>query len=230
MNIKFTLALPSYKEEENLFEILPRIIQALNSTNSKYEILVIDTSWPMDNTQKVCAQYGVKYVQRQGGNSYGDAVRTAIHESEGDYLIFMDADGSHTPEFIVDLIRNLGENDVVIASRYVENGATENPMSLVIMSKLVNLTYSLVLGLNCKDVSNSFKLYKTHKLKKLNLKCNNFDIVEEILFKLKKMDAHIKLKEIPFLFKKRLHGKTKRNLISFVLTYVITILKLRFGS
>jgi dolichol-phosphate mannosyltransferase len=98
------------------------------------------------------------------------------------------------------------------------------------MSRIVNFTYSVVLGLPCKDVSNSFKLYNSTHLKKLTLRCENFDIVEEILFKILKENAKLKVKEIPFTFKQRLYGKTKRNLLLFIFTYIFTIIKLKFST
>jgi dolichol-phosphate mannosyltransferase len=63
---------------------------------------------------------------------------------------------------------------------------TDNNRILILMSWVVNIVYSIVLNLRCKDVSNSFKLYRGDLLRNLNLYCNNFDIVEELLFKLKK--------------------------------------------
>ena len=56
----------------------------------------------------------------------------------------------------------------------------------------------------------------------------NFDIVEEMLYKIKKKHKDVKIIEIPFNFKERMFGHTKRKLILFVCTYMITIIKLRF--
>jgi dolichol-phosphate mannosyltransferase len=190
--------------------------------------LVVDTQQKLGDTLFVCQSLGVRHLQRIGGDTFGAAVRTGIAQALGEKIIFMDADGSHAPEFIPQLLNNLKDNDVVIASRYVENGDTENSMSLILMSRVVNWTFSFVLGLKCKDVSNSFKLYRASQLKNLNLKCENFDIVEEILFKIKRENPEVKFKEIPFVFKKRMYGETKRNLLIFVITYLITIIKLRF--
>ena len=72
------------------------------------------------------------------------------------------------------------------------------------------------------------KLYKTIHLKELTLKCKNFDIVEEILYKLKKDHEDLTVLEIPYSFKQRLFGHTKRNLFLFILTYIGTIIRLRF--
>lgn len=96
------------------------------------------------------------------------------------------------------------------------------------MSYITNKTYSIILNLQYKDISNSFKLYKTVWLKDLTLRCKNFDIVEEILYKIKKNHKELTVLEIPYSFKQRLFGHTKRNLFVFILTYIVTILRLRF--
>lgn len=229
MSCDLTVVLPSYLEEENLRLLLPRIKEHCQNLTANFEILVVDTMTPMDGTSEVCKNIGVKYLNRQGGNTYGDAVRTGISNSRGEKVIFMDADGSHPPSVLGELYESKNEADIVIASRYIEGGFTENSRILVLMSLIVNMGYRLVLGLKCKDVSNSFKLYPGSALRSLNLKCQNFDIVEEILFKMVRSNPNFKIKEIPFSFKKRMFGETKRNLFSFIFTYVITLFKLRFS-
>lgn len=229
-NIVLSVILPSYMEEENLRQLLPRLMTVLSGLGVAGEVLVVDSMLPLDETREVCESSGATYLNRSGGNYYGDAVRTGIHHARGDFVVFMDADGSHPPEFIRNLWNSRDEGDVVIASRYIEGGATDNSRTLVLMSLLVNLIYALVLNLRCKDVSNSFKLYRSHHLKQLQLHCQNFDVVEEILFKIKCQDRCVRIKEIPFTFKKRMFGTTKRNLFTFVFSFIVTLLKLRFGK
>lgn len=229
-NKELSIIIPAYLEEENLRIILPRLHAVLVDLGVEYEILVIDTMAAMDNTIIVCKENGAVYINRQGGNNYGDAIKTGIINSHGQYTIFMDADGSHAPEFIKELYQHKDNFDVVAASRYIEGGNTDNSRMLIFMSLVVNKMYSLVLGIKCKDVSNSFKLYKTAEIKALKLKCNNFDIVEEILFKLKKQKGNLRIKELPFVFKKRMFGNTKRNLVLFICSYLVTIIKLRFSK
>jgi dolichol-phosphate mannosyltransferase len=227
---KFTVAIPSYMEEENLRILLPRLRKVLSEQNESYDILVIDTKNPMDNTGLVCKENNVRYINRECGDYYGDSVRTAIKYCTSQFIIFMDGDGSHSPEFIPKLLNNTSNFDVVIASRYIKGGASDNSLHLILMSRFVNLCYSLVLGLKCKDVSNSFKLYRMQLLEGINLSCKNFDIIEEILFKLKKTNKNLRIKEIPFNFKERMFGHTKRNLIVFMFSFVFTLLKLRFSK
>jgi len=227
-NKELSIIVPAYLEEENLKIILPRLSSVLKEISNRCEILVVDTMIAMDCTQKVCEENGAVYINRLGGNNYGDAIRTGISHANGQYIIFMDADGSHDPEFIKNLYQNKEGQDVVVASRYVAGGNTDNSKLLIFMSLVVNVLYSLILNIQCKDISNSFKLYKTADIKELKLKCNNFDVVEEIIFKLKKKKGNLHIKELPFLFKKRMLGSTKRNLFAFMLSYVVTIIKLRF--
>jgi len=231
--ISLSIVLPAYLEEENLRILLPRLnsVRAgLAASGVSSEILILDTLTPMDKTMDACQANGATYIPREGGNRFGDAVRTGISRAQGEFILFMDADGSHTPEFIPELWKKAPQADVVIASRYVEGGYTENTFSLVLMSRILNWTYAFVLGLKCKDVSNSFKIYRAAQLKPLVLKCHNFDIVEEVLYKLSRKNPQLRIVEIPFSFKKRMFGDTKRNLFLFIITYLVTIIKLRLNS
>lgn len=226
--IVYSVLLPSYLEEENLRILLPRLRGVLDGISQSWEIVVVDTKTPLDATRDVCSIYGARYVNRNPSNSFGDAVRTGIQTARGRWLVFMDADGSHPPEFIPKLIANAHNQDIVIASRYTEGGVTENPWILIFMSRVLNILYAIVLSLNVKDVSNSFKLYRADIIRGLDLRCQNFDIVEEILFKIVRSYPGVRVLEVPFVFKKRMFGETKRNLFVFMATYFFTMVRLRF--
>lgn len=229
-NLDLSIVIPAYLEEENLKVILPELKTTLNSLNLAYEVLVVDTIEPLDNAKAACLENEVRYINREGGNFYGDAVKTGINQALGKKILFMDADGSHSSEFIAEMLKYKDSYDIVAASRYIEGGGTENSDLLILMSKILNITYSIVLGINCKDISNSFKLYDSGDLKGLSLYCNNFDIIEEIIYKISKKNRNLKIKEIPCIFKNRVFGKTKRELLPFIATYFHTMIKLRFGK
>lgn len=226
-DVDLSVVVPAYLEEENLRLLLPRLTRTLKSLGIRWEVVVVETMRPMDKTADACLENGCICIAREGGDSFGDAVRTGIRAVRGDRVIFMDADGSHPPEFIEELWRHRADADVVIASRYTAGGVTENSWSLVLMSRLLNLSYSWVLGLNCSDVSNSFKLYLGDSLRRLSLTCNHFDIVEEILCRLVHHHPPATIREIPATFKKRMFGETKRNLIVFVASYLYTMIRLK---
>lgn len=226
MKLDLSIVIPAWEEAENLQFLLPEIHKTAGMLTKDHEVLVVDTKEAMDETEQICNQFGTKTVRRYPSNSYGDAVRTGIKHSLGCWILFMDADGSHDPSFIIDLWNERKDVSVVIASRYTEGGKTVNPFLLILMSLFINNIYRYVLGIPCKDISNSFRLYPGIYLRNLNLKCNDFDIIEEILCKLS-ANKQIEIKELPFCFKKRQKGKTKRNLWKFAFSYIKTLLYLK---
>lgn len=221
-----SVVIPAYREAENLRLLLPRLRRVLDALGAPYEVLVVDAPSPQDETPQVCQDHGVRHLARSGGSDYGDAVRTGVAASSGESILFMDADGSHAPEFIPRLWQHVAEADVVVASRYVEGGGTENPTSLILMSRLLNFAYSKVLGIPCRDVSNSFKLYRADLIRGVPLRSNHFDVVEELLIRAQGRKHPLRIIEVPFLFKKRLFGDTKRNLPLFILSFYTTLLRL----
>ena len=225
-NLDLSIVLPAYEEADNLNILIPLLKNELNKFGIGYEILVVDTPEERDATRSVCLQHAATYVPRRGGNLYGHAVRTGIDQATGRYVIFMDADGSHNPNFLPKLWEQREKADLVIASRYVSGGKTENPFILILMSLIVNVVFRIVLSLKCADVSNSFRLYHGEQLKKLRLECNHFDIVEEILVKLAFSKPNFVIKEVPFTFEKRQAGKTKRKLVAFAIGYISTLCRL----
>lgn len=227
--MKISVVLPSYQESENLKEILPKLHQALEKTNQSYEILVVDTEAPMDETEAVCQAGNARYIQRRGGNYYGNAIRTGFADAFGEYIVVMDADGSHDPEDIVRLLAEMetGKYDVIIGSRYCRGGNSHNGLILKFMSWCLNITYRIAFHLNVSDVSDSFRMYKSKQVKALSLECENFDIVEEILIRLSLGIPQLKIKEVPIFFNKRVYGESKRDLIKFIFSYLSTIFRLK---
>lgn len=227
--IEYSVILPSYMEAENLRVLLPQIKKNMASLSCSFEIIVIDANKKIDATPEICSDNQTLHVHRSPCDSYGDAVRSGINAGQGRWLIFMDSDGSHPATFIPNLISasEKKDNAIVIASRYIKGGDSANNKILVLMSKLLNMVYSRVLNINCKDISNSFRIYPSNLLKGLSLECDHFDIVEEILYKMIKKNPSLTIVEVPFSFKQRIHGESKRNFIIFLFNYLKTLIKLR---
>lgn len=222
--MSISVILPAYKEAENLKVILPKLHESLGEIGCAYEVLVIETIEPMDETEAVCNANNARCINRKGGNNYGDAIRTGIDEARYDYTLVMDADGSHNPQDIEKFYNEIQKSyDLVIGSRYIEGGYTHNGFILKLMSQTVNVIYRIAFNLHIKDVSNSYRLYCSKMLEALQLECDNFDIVEEIIIKLRIMKKKFKAKEVPIYFDQRLYGKTKRELFKFIFSYLRTL-------
>ena len=215
------------REAENLRLLFPEIIENLEKCCEPYEILVVDTKEPLDDTKDVCAQYGTGYINQEEPY-FGGAYRTGIRHAKMDKFLIMDGDGSHPPKYIPDIYGKYttGGYDVVIGSRYVDGGETEDAVSSVIMSRILNLIFRTCLGFKAKDISTDYRMYDTAQIKKVDLVCRNYDIVQEILLKMKLNNPDLNIGEIPISFKKRMYGESKRQLGKFIVTYIQTLFRL----
>lgn len=225
--VELSITVAAYREAENLDEMLPSIKEAAAALTPSFEVLVVDTQEPMDNTAAICAAHGVRHVHRCGGNSYGDAVRTIIAQARGRYILNLDADGSHSPRYFASMWAARQGADIVIGSRYAPGGHTENPLVLIWMSYVVNLTFRIAFSIHAKDVTNSFRLYRRELLEPLHLQSNDFDILEEILIKASVRKPPARVAEVPVTFSRRKAGESKRKLVQFAFGYLTTLKRLR---
>jgi len=223
---ELSIVMPAYGEARALEIFLPQLCAEAAALTASFEILVVDTMQPVDDTQAVTGRAGARHIFRSGGNSYGDAVRSGIAAARGKYLLFMDGDGSHNPCDMRKLWAHRENFDIVIGSRYVAGGRTENPAVLIWMSRFINHLYRIVFGLRIQDVSNSFRLYRAELLRALSLQANDFDIVEEILLRLI-YGAEATATEVPVTFELRKAGESKRDLVAFAFSYLNSIRKIR---
>jgi dolichol-phosphate mannosyltransferase len=228
--------IPAFDENENLQLLIPQILEEVTRhQNFTFRVKVIVRNDEPQTTLDLLDDLGVQGIRRQPDNSFGSAISTGIATISrfSTFVIFMDADGSHQPDSIIRLVNEAKRSgaDIVIASRYINGGKTENSMVLKLMSKILNKIFSLILGIGCKDVSTNFKIYKSDLVRDIELFCKNFDVVEELLLKVKiKSGPNFSFVEIPDHFQQRKFGESKRKLSVFIMSYIVTLAKLRVLS
>ena len=228
MKTGISILIPAYREGANLQLLLPDIHKILTAISIPYEILVVDTQQPMDNTPEVCAKFQTRYLPRENDNYYGDAIRTGIRHTQYSLTVIMDGDGSHDVRDIIRMfdIMKKDDLDLVIGSRYIDGGGSFNGPLSKFMSTTLNSIFRIFFHIRVRDYSNSFRMYQSGQLKSLDLQCNNFDIVEEILIRLASR-KNFSFREIPIIFSRRKEGSSKRKLIPFIASYLITIWRLK---
>lgn len=224
-----SVVLLAYKEAENLRILIPQIIARMDDIGEEYEILVIDTEMALDETEQVCLEYGCRYIHQEEPH-FGGAFRTGIKYAQMDKFLILDSDGSHDPKYIPDIYKKFVQekDDVVIGSRYVKGGHTDDARSSVVMSHILNYVFRLCLGVKAKDISTDYRLYRTELLKGVTLTCENYDVLQEVLMKIKlnKADKNIRIGEVPISFNKRMFGESKRRLIPFIIDYGKSLFRL----
>lgn len=205
-----SILIPTYNEAEIIEETLRRVLDTLDKSGIGFEILVIDDA-SYDNTadiaQETLGQKG-RVICRHGNRSLSLSVLDGINKSKGSFIVVLDADGSHPPELIPVFIEEFKKGtDLIIASRYIKNGSTENfPLSRKVFSLFACFAGRLVTDI--KDNTSGFFGVKRNVLDKINLTPRGFKIGLEIFVK-----ADFRsYKEIPYIFVNRKGGKSKFNL------------------
>lgn len=124
-----SVVVPTYREVANLPRLIPRLISVLNRLGTAYEVIVVDDN-SCDGTEEVVREFqacnSVKLLTRLNDRGLASAVVHGFAHTVFDVLVCMDADLSHPPESLPDVIHPVlaGENDLCIGSRYVSGGRT----------------------------------------------------------------------------------------------------------
>src|ERR1017187_10137408 len=176
-----SVILPVMNEAENLRILIPRLVALLDRERITHEIVVVDGP-SSDGTGETAAGLGARVVgERRRG--YAGAMETGIAEARGDYLLTVDADLSHDPDFIVKMWRARTRADIVVASRYVLGGVAYSGLVRRFTSWLLNVVLRRMLSMPVRDISSGYRLYRREVFAELELTATNFDVQEEILVK-----------------------------------------------
>jgi dolichol-phosphate mannosyltransferase len=205
---------PTYNEIKNIEKLINLIIK--NTSNS--DILVIDDNSP-DGTSKKVKELQKKHKnlflenrpEKAGlGTAYIHGFKWAI-KNNYDSVVQMDADLSHDPKEISNLLIELDTNDLVIGSRYVQGISVVNwPIRRLILSYGANLYSRIITGMPIKDGTGGFKAWKTDLLRNINFKnirSQGYSFQIEMNFKAWVLNA--KITEFPIIFVDRTIGESK---------------------
>ncbi|HJT35810.1 MAG TPA: polyprenol monophosphomannose synthase [Pirellulales bacterium] len=218
---KTLVTVATYNEIENL----PSLVDEIFQHAPQVDLLVIDDNSP-DGTGRWCdersaADARVHCLHRQGKLGLGTAIVAGMKyaiEQGYRYLLNIDADFSHHPRYLPDLIAGMDPPqappvDVMIGSRYIPGGGIEGwPLKRYLMSRSVNLYARWLLGLKPKDCSGGYRCYRVAKLAEIDfdsLVSHGYSFQEEILWRLKQ--AGCRFGETPITFVDRVRGNSKIN-------------------
>jgi dolichol-phosphate mannosyltransferase len=215
---RLLVSLATYNEAGNLRPL----VETIRTYAPHSSILIIDDNSP-DGTGRIADELsetlpGVHVIHRPAKLGLGTATLAAVRyaiEHHFDYLLNLDADFSHPPRFIPELLEGMTGHDVMIGSRYVPGGGVEGGFTLKrrLMSSAINGYARLLLGLTSKDNSGAFRCYRVSKLAEIDLdriRSRGYSFQEEILFWCQTVGCRIA--ETPILFENRRAGTSKINM------------------
>jgi dolichol-phosphate mannosyltransferase len=214
------VVLPTYNEAQNL----PLLVeQILGLQDNMLGVLIVDDNSP-DGTGEIADELARKYPERVEvihrqrklglGTAYVAGFSRAL-EKGANFVIQMDADFSHSPEYIPELIREGEDYDVVVGSRYVPGGRVDPRWGWwrKFLSWAGNLYLRRVIGLKVRDATTGFKGFTRKALEGLDLKgirSKGYIFQVEIAHACQKKGYQVK--EVPITFKERAQGKSKLSL------------------
>lgn len=229
------IVIPTYNERDNV----NAIARAVHGVVPEAHILFVDDGSP-DGTGELCDEMAevddrIQVIHRAGKLGLGTAYLTGFRKglADGyDYLIEMDADFSHDPKYLPEMIARAERGaDLVIGSRYTDGGGTENwGLGRRIISKGGGLYARAVLGVPIRDLTAGFLCYRRKVLETLDLDAIRSEGYGfQIEMKYRVLKAGFKVEEMPIVFVDRRVGQSKMSRKIFV-EALLMVWKLRFGG
>jgi glycosyltransferase involved in cell wall biosynthesis len=212
--MRTVVVIPTYNERENVLSLVERCV-ALPLRPDLYFIDDNSSDGTGELLESLRSTYPcLRVMHRSGklglGSAYRQAFRLLLKESYDRYVA-MDADLSHRPESIPDLLRASNEADLVIGSRYCLGGATKNWSSVRrLLSRISNTIARGLLGLKVMDATAGFRCYRPELLAALDrrdIRSDGYSFQVEMTYYSERMGFRVR--EEPILFEERVHDTSK---------------------
>jgi dolichol-phosphate mannosyltransferase len=206
-----SVVLPVKDERDNLRQLIPRLKAILDREGVEHEIIVVDGG-SSDDTREEAAALGARVVMEHR-RGYAGALETGFAEAKGDYVLTLDADMSHEPDFVAKMWRARERGDIVIASRYVRGGVAYTSFVRRTTSMMLNAVLRRMLSMPVRDMSSGYRLYRRAAVADMRFEGSNFEVLEEIL--VKAYARGFSAVEVPFTYFPRDAGRSHARLIQF---------------
>jgi dolichol-phosphate mannosyltransferase len=215
---RVVVVIPTYNEAENIPLIVPEVL----ARDARLAVLIVDDDSP-DGTGKIADDLATRHpgrvhaLRRDGKRGLGRAYRAGLRralELGADAVVMMDADFSHPPAVLDEMLREIEEHDVVLGSRYLKGITVVNwPIERILISYFANKYARLVTGLTISDSTGGFRCIRAEMLERTGferIRSDGYAFQIELNYRFQKHGARVK--EIPFFFLDRERGESKLSL------------------
>jgi len=209
------VVVPTYNERENLPVLAGGVL-----AHAGFRMLVVDDGSP-DGTGAVADALAsehpgrVEVMHRTGkrglGRSYIDGLRHALDNTDAELICQMDADLSHNPDYLPELVRAAATNDLVIGSRYLHGVSVVNwPLHRIFLSTFGNRYIRFVTSLRASDCTSGYRCWRREALAKMpikNMVSDGYAFLVEMLYEAQQRG--LRIGEVPIIFIERRLGQSK---------------------
>ncbi len=235
---RLAVVIPTYNERETLPSLIDELLAEIRKIAERFFIVVIDDASP-DGTGQIAEELNKKYgnitiIHRKRklglGSAYKEGFRLALDKFDPDFIVQMDADHSHDPKEIPQMLQKFQEYDFVVASRHVLGSAV---VGWGAYREILHTTAAKLAvicgGIKILDPTSGFRVFKKNVLNSVDfvkIKSEGFAFQIELLCLLKKMG--FKGFEFPTRYVYRKEGKSKMGIseaIQFMKTCLYLLMK-----
>lgn len=211
---KTMVVIPTYNEKENL----EHLVRSILILHPDFFMTIVDDNSPdgtgelADKLAEFSPTMHVIHRSEKGGlgSAYVVGFRYALSTGT-DYIIEMDADLSHDPASLNDLVEAIKQYDLVVGSRYLNGVRVEGwPFRRLLLSKFANIYAAHVMVIPVWDCTSGFRCYRREVLEHIDLtriRSDGYAFQIEMLYYAYTQGFHIK--EVPIMFRERAHGYSK---------------------
>jgi glycosyltransferase involved in cell wall biosynthesis len=206
---RISVIIPTKNEQDAIGQVIRDVKKALDGSES--EVVVVDAS--SDNTPTEAIRAGAKLVKQIGRGGFGEAIIQGIYWSKGDYVVFMDGDGSYDPSDIPKVLEPLvkDEADFVNGDRFSNMHDGAMPSMNRLGNRLLTKFNNFLFQTDIKDSQSGMKAVRRETLRYLALFEDGFSAYSELIAEVSK--ARFRTAEVGINYKPRI-GETKLNPLS----------------
>jgi len=215
---KVSVLLPTYNERENLPIIVWLLVKYFTEASLTFEIIIIDDGSPdgtLDVAKELQKIYGEEQIvlrPRAKKLGLGTAYIHGVKHAQGEFIVIMDADLSHHPKFIPDMLKTQveGNFDLVSGTRYAHGGGVYGwDFMRKLISRTANYVAQVLLRPAASDLTGSFRLYKKDVLERLVNSCVSKGYVFQMEMIVRARQQGLTVGEVPITFVDRVYGESK---------------------
>lgn len=218
MSKQLTVVIPTYNEAENVGQMTEALF---NLDVPDLNLLIVDDLSP-DGAGRIAEELAAHHpgrmhvMHREGPRGLGFAYKAGFRwalDHDADYVVQMDCDFSHSPEYIPQFLAHIEDYDVVVGSRYVRGGRTDENWGAgrKLLSWWANSIYTrLILGVETMDTTAGFKCWRRETLEGIDLsriRSQGYVFQVEMAYVTERLGYRVL--EIPIYFPDRQAGESK---------------------
>ena len=217
--MNLAVVIPTYNEKETLPSLIEDLFEKIKPLVDELHVVIVDDSSP-DGTADIARNIGTKFnsvsvIQRPTklglGGAYKDGFNHVLQKLKSDLIVQMDADHSHSPSEIIDMIEKITDYDFIIASRHVPGSSIVGWGSgRRLIHSVAGVIAKMSAKIDIEDSTSGFRMFKRKTLEQIEfdkIESDGFAFQIEVLYQLKQKDLHGL--EITTIFVNRTTGKSK---------------------